>query len=187
MEPYRAERPEQLYLDIGRWSVSVWSIAVTVVFVLVVGMLAKSVWTSNGRAEDWRRRAIANEELVGGLRVVIAQRSKALNERTVQANSLAATLDSSRGALRDTRSNVGSLTRRQRALETEVARTAAELRASRSRQAALTSVAADLNACAEGLETVVRTPKTKPVVKRSWLARSDQARASLRSYLQSVG
>ena len=69
----------------------------------------------------------------------------------------------------------------------QVARTDAELRATRSRQAALTSVTADLNACAEGLETVVRTPKTKPVVKRASLARCGQARASLRSYLQGAG
>ena len=187
MEPYRAERPEQLYLDIGRWSVSVWSIAVTLVFVLVVGMLTKSVWTNNARADDWRRRAIANEELVGGLRVVIAQRSKALNERTMQANTLAGTLDSSRGALRDTKSSVGSLTRRQRQLETEKTRANAELQTLRSRQAVLTSVTVELNACSERLESVVRKPKTKPATKQSWLAQCGQARASLESYLRGAG
>ena len=39
MESTRVERPEQLTLEIGRWSVSVTTLAVTVVFVLVVGQI----------------------------------------------------------------------------------------------------------------------------------------------------
>ena len=84
----QVERPEQLTLEVGRWSASVMSIAVTVVFVLVVGMLAKSNWSNNGRAEDWRARAIVAEEAAGGLRVVLADRSRVLNQRTRQANAL---------------------------------------------------------------------------------------------------
>ena len=91
------QRPEQLTLEVGRWSASVMSIAVTVVFVLVVGMLAKSNWANNGRAEDWRARAIVAEEAAGGLRVVLADRSRVLNQRTRQANALIETLASSRG------------------------------------------------------------------------------------------
>ena len=103
----QVERPEQLTLEVGRWSASVMSIAVTVVFVLVVGMLAKSNWANNGRAEDWRARAIVAEEAAGGLRVVLADRSRTLNQRTRQANALIETLASSRGALRQTKSSVG--------------------------------------------------------------------------------
>src|SRR4029453_2941853 len=116
MQSSRVERPEQLALEVGRWTVSLTTIAVTVVFVLVVGMLLNSVRTNNGRAEDWRRRAVAAEEVSGGLRVVIADRSRALNQRTRQANVLAATLASNRGALRQTKSRAGALAQQQRQL-----------------------------------------------------------------------
>jgi len=39
MQSTRVERPEQLTLEIGRWSVSVTTLAVTLVFVLVAGWL----------------------------------------------------------------------------------------------------------------------------------------------------
>src|SRR5919204_6260199 len=110
MQTSRAERPEQLTIEVGRWSASITTIAVTIVFVLVVGMLANSIRRNNARAEDWHRRAIAAEEIVGGLRAVIADRSQTLNQRTRQANELAATLASSRGALRQSKSSVGALT-----------------------------------------------------------------------------
>ena len=99
MQSTRVERPEQLALEVGRWSVSVTMLAVTVVFVLVVGMLLNSNRQNNNRAEGWRHRAVAAEEVARGLRVVIADRSKTLNQRTRQANVLAATLASSRGKL----------------------------------------------------------------------------------------
>ncbi len=118
------------------------SIAVTVVFVLVVGMLAKSTWTNNGRAEDWRRRAIAAEEASGGLRFVLADRSRVLNQRTRQANALIETLASSRGALRETKSSVGALARRQRQLAGDYARAETERRKLAAQRAALASVAA---------------------------------------------
>jgi len=201
MSTSRFDRPERLYLDLGRWSIPVFSVAATLVFVVVVAMLANSARTSNGRAEDWRRRAVATEELIGGMRVVIAQRSVALNERTLQANTLAGTLDSSRGALRDTKSSVGSLTRRQRQLaaekarteaelqrlRTQQARTEAELQQLRTQQASLASVASELDACSQGLETVVRTPKTKPATKKSRLADCGRARANLSAYSSGAG
>ena len=56
MHPSRAERPTQLYLEVGGRSLSVTSIVVTLVFVLVVGMLANSVRKNNSRADDWQRR-----------------------------------------------------------------------------------------------------------------------------------
>ena len=107
----------------------------TAVFVLVVGMLANSVRKNNDRADDWQRRAVAAEEIAGGLRVVLADRSQALNERTRQANVLADTLASSRGALRETKSSVGTLARRQRQLATDKARVEAELRELRAQRA----------------------------------------------------
>jgi hypothetical protein len=155
MHSSEVERPGRLTLEVGRWSASVMSIAATIVFVLVVGMLAKSTWTNNDRAEDWRRRAVAAEEVVGGLRVVIAERSQALNQRTRQANVLATTLASSRGALQETKVSVGALTERQRRLAKANANANAERQQLKAQQKALVSVASALSACSQGLESVV--------------------------------
>ena len=184
METSRVERPEQLTLEVGRWSVSVTTLAVTVVFVLVVGMLANSVRTNNGRAEDWRRRAVAAEEVAGGLRVVIADRSRALNQRTRQANVLAATLASSRGALRQTKSSVGALARQQRQLATDFARAETERRKLQAQRAALASVASSLSVCSEGLGRVVSNaqrgkPKAELAKAAPLLTQCSRARTRL--------
>ena len=132
MQPIAGRTPEQLYLEVGRWSVSVMSIVVTLVFVLVVGMLANSVRKNDARADDWRRRAVAAEEIVGGLRVVIAERSQALNERT-SAGERARDRGSTRAAARcsETKSSVGTLTRRQRQLAADKARAETEVQQAR--------------------------------------------------------
>jgi hypothetical protein len=177
MHPTRAERPTQLYLEIGGRSLSVRAMAVTVVFVLVVGMLATSLRKNNARAEDWRRRAVAAEEIIGGLRVVIAERSQALNARTVQANTLAAGLDTSRGALRETKSSVGSLTKRQQELAADKAETEKERQKLQTQQTALVSTAAALDACSEGLATLVQSkPKPKPADVQLRLTQCGKAR-----------
>jgi len=147
MQSSRVERPEQLALEVGRWTVSLTTIAVTVVFVLVVGMLLNSVRVNNGRAEDWRRRAVAAEEVAGGLRVVLADRSKALNQRTRQANVFAATLASSRGALRQTKSRAGALAQQQRQLASDFAQAETARRKLTAQRAALAAVAAALSVC----------------------------------------
>ena len=59
------------------------------VLVVVAAPLIRAVYSNRGRAEDWHRRAVVAEESVTGLRVVIVERSRALNQRTVQANRLA--------------------------------------------------------------------------------------------------
>lgn len=182
MHSSRAERPEQLTIEVGRWSASLTTILVTIVFALVVGMLANSVRKNNDRADDWQRRAVAAEEIAGGLRVVLADRSKALNERTRQANALVDTLASSRGALRETKSSVGSLARRQRRLATDKARVEAELRKLRAQRAALQSVAAALSACSQSLEAVATAkPRPKPATIQSSIATCDQAQARFKS------
>lgn len=192
MESSRVERPEQLTLEVGRFSASVTSIAVGVVFVLVVGMLANSVRKNNDRAEDWRRRAVVAEEAAGGLRVVIAERSRALNQRTRQANLLISTLASSRGALRASKVSLGALERRQRQLASEKARAETERRTLRAQRAALASVASALSACSQGLATVVaqaQRGKPKAVLARSGplLTRCSRARARLSTVSSSVG
>ena len=177
------ERPAQLTLEVGRWSASVMSIAVTVVFVLVVGMLAKSTWTNNGRAEDWRARAIVAEESSGGLRAVLADRSRVLNQRTRQANALIETLASSRGALRETKSSVGALARQRRQLAGDYARAETERRRLAAQSAALASVASALSACSQSLGAVVtdaRRGKPKAVLAKAGPQLSDCSRARAR-------
>ena len=92
-------------------------------------------------ADAWHRRAIASEEIVGGLRVVIGERSQALNQRTKQANELAGRLGLTRTELSRSRVSVGALTRRQRQLARENARADAALRKQR---AALQTTASQL-------------------------------------------
>ena len=192
MQSSRVERQEQLTLEVGHFSASVTSIAVTLVFVLVVGMLANSVRKNNDRAEDWRRRAVAAEEVTGGLRVVIAERSQTLNERTRQANVLAATLASSRGALRQTKVSVGELTRQQRQLATDFARAETERRKLQAQRAALASVASALSACSQGLGTVVTgaqraKPKAALAKAEPFLTQCNRARARLGTVVEKAG
>ena len=189
MQSTRVERPEQLTLEVGRFSASVTSIVVGVAFVLVVGMLANSVRTNNGRAEDWRRQAVAAEEVAGGLRVVIADRSRALNQRTRQANMLAATLASSRGALRQSKSSVGTLTRQQRQLARDFALAETGRRKLQARRAALASVGSALSACSQGLGSIVtRAQRGKPKAVLATagprLAQCSRARARLGTLLE---
>ena len=192
MQSSRVERPEQLTLEVGGYSASVMSIAVTLVFVLVVGMLLNSARTNNSRAEDWRRRAVAAEEVAGGLRVVLAERSRTLNQRTRQANILIDTLASSRGALRETKVNLGAITARQRALASQSARTEAERRKLQAQRAALMSVSSALSACSQGLASLVAeaqagTPKAVLATAGPLLTQCNRARARLNTVRENAG
>jgi hypothetical protein len=192
MRSSRVERPEQLTLEVGGYSASVMSIAVGVVFFLVVVMLLNSARTNNDRAEDWRRRAVAAEEVAGGLRVVLAERSRTLNQRTRQANILIDTLASSRGALRETKVNLGALSARQRQLASQSARAEAERRKLQAQRAALVSVSSALSACSEGLASLVaeaQTGKPKAVLARAQplLTQCNRARARLSTVRENAG
>lgn len=192
MQSTRVERPEQLALEIGRWSVRVTTLAVTVVFVLVVGMLLSSNRQNNKRAEDWRHRAVAAEEVAGGLRVVIADRSKILNQRTRQANVLAATLASSRGKLRQSKSRAGALAQQQRQLASDFAQAETARRKLSAQRAALASVASSLSACSQGLQSVVAAaqngkPKAELAKAQPFLTRCNRARARLGAVRETAG
>lgn len=169
------------------------SILVSLAFVVVVGMQVMSDRTNSDRADDWQRRAIGAEEIVDGLRVVIGERSQALNQRTVQANQLAARLDSTRTALSQSRVNVGTLTRRQQELAKENAiADAAERRQLETRQVALAAVAAAFSDCNQGLGVVVNAalgakPKSIPANAKARLASCSRAEASLDAYVGRFG
>jgi hypothetical protein len=190
MQSTRVERPEQLALEIGRWSVSVTTLAVTVVFALVVGMLLNR--QNNNRAEGWRHRAIAAEEVAGGLRVVITDRSKTLNQRTRQANVLAATLASNRGKLRQSKSRAGALAQQQRQLASDFAQAETARRKLSAQRAALASVASTLSACSQGLQSVVAAaqngkPKAELAKAQPFLTQCSRARARLGAVREGTG
>jgi hypothetical protein len=192
MQSTRVERPERLAVEVGRWTVGVTTLAVTVVFVLVVGMLLNSNRQNNNRAEDWRHRAVAAEEVAGGLRVVIADRSKALNQRTRQANVLAATLASSRGKLRQSKSRAGALAEQQRQLATDFAQAETSRRKLSAQRAALASVAYALSACSQGLQSVVAAaqngkPKAELAKAQPFVTQCTRARARLGAVRESGG
>jgi chromosome segregation ATPase len=146
-------------LELNGWKVKAALIALLVV--VVCAPLARASMSNKGRADDWRRRAVVAEEAVGGLRVVIAERSRALNERTLQANQLATRLDSRGTALQKTKSSVGTLTRRQRALTNANTRVTSERNQLRSRLARAEALASRLSACSENLAAVVASAKGK--------------------------
>ena len=150
-------------LELNGWKVKVALIALLVV--VVCAPFARASLSNKGRADDWRRRAVVAEEAVGGLRVVIAERSRALNERTVQANQLASRLDSRGTALQRTKSSVGTLTRRQRALTTANTRVTSERNSLRSRLARAEALASKLRACSDTLAVVVTSAKGKRAAK----------------------
>ncbi|HEY1318424.1 MAG TPA: hypothetical protein VGF10_14460 [Gaiella sp.] len=167
------------------------TLAVTVVFALVVGMLLNSNRHNNNRAGDWRRRAVAAEEVVGGLRVVLADRSKELNQRTRQANVLAATLAASRGELRQSKSRAGDLAEQQRRLASDFAQAETSRRKLATQRAALASVATSLSSCSQGLQSVVAAaqsgkPKAELAKAQPFLTQCSRARARLGAVRESA-
>jgi chromosome segregation ATPase len=161
---------------------------VALAVVIAVGTLGLVVRSNKDRAEDWHRRAIAAEESVGGLRVVIGERSRALNRRTAQANQLVSKLDSTRAALRRSKVSVGALTERQRRLSAENASIEKERRKLRTRQAALVTIASKLSTCTKSLGGGSSAAKGKNrVTAASRLASCRRAGASLDAYLEQFG
>jgi hypothetical protein len=181
MEPLsRKAISELVALEPLSWRAKSALIALGVMFVL--GTLGLVVKSNRDRADDWHRRAIVAEESVGGLRVVIAERSRALNQRTLQANRLVNGADSTRAALRRSKSNVRTLTERQRALAGENARIAKERRKLQARQAALVRIASTLSACVPSA-----AQGKNRVTAASRVATCKRAAASLDAYLEQSG
>jgi len=174
-------------LELNGWKVKVALIALLVV--VVAAPFARASMSNKGRADDWRRRAVVAEEAVGGLQVVIAERSRALNERTLQANQLATRLDSKGMVLQKTKGNVGTLTKRQRELTAENTAIKAERNKLRSQLATAEALARKLDACSDDLATALEWSKgkkpaavaaeTKPLV-----ASCRKASASFDAYLE---
>lgn len=146
-------------LELNGWKVK---LALVVLAVLIVAVpFARASKTNKDRAEDWHRRAVVAEEAVGGLRAVIAERSRALNERTIQANQLASRLDSNGVMLERSKVSVGTLTQRQRSLASENKRVTAERNRLVARLATLETLSGKLRLCSEDLASVLGSAKGK--------------------------
>ena len=155
----------------------------------VLGLVGKE---NRDRAEDWRQRAIAAAEVVSGQRVVIGERSQALNLRTAQLNRLAAHLRDTRKALHRSEGDVSSLARRQRELANEKARVEDERRQLQAQQAALVSVASGFIDCSDGLFDVLDAVLDEDwswvsIYGRDRIGSCGNANASLDSYRQRFG
>lgn len=168
-------------LELQGWKVKLALAAMAAV--VVVLPFARGSMVNRARAEDWHKRAVAAEESVGGLRAVIAERSRALNQRTLQANTLAARVDANGTALRRSKVSVGALTRRQQELGREYASVVTERDRLRSRLATVVRIGSTLSACAKGAGAPTQGKRTTAAAK-SRLASCKRASASFDAYLR---
>jgi hypothetical protein len=144
--------------------------------------LARASHANRDRADDWRRRALVAEESVEGLRVVIVERSRALNERTIQANQLAGAARSKGDALRQSKATAGTLAKRQQALAKRNASLTKEGRALRAQLASLESIATKLDACLAGSTTTAAKTPAARAAARERAERCKQVEASFDAY-----
>jgi hypothetical protein len=170
-----------MQVEMDGWKIK--AVLVGVALLVVAVPLARASHANRDRADDWRRRALVAEESVAGLRVVIVERSRALNERTQQANQLAIAARSNGDALRQSKANVGTLTKRQQSLASQNAAIAKERAALRRQVAALETIAAKLDACVAGAGAVP-TKGARPVAAavQARVARCRQVAASFDAY-----
>jgi len=167
-------------LELQGWKVKLALAAMLAV--VVVLPFARATIVNKDRAEGWHRRAVVAEESVGGLRAVIAERSRALNQRTLQANRLAATARSSGSALRRSQDSMGALARRQRELSRAYASLTTERGKLRSRVAALERMGTTLSACASAARPGKGTRAT--AAARAQRTSCSRASASFDAYLR---
>ncbi len=176
-------------LELTGWKVKLALVALAVLVVAVP--LARASKSNKDRAEDWHRRAIVAEESVAGLRAVIVQRSRALNQRTIQANQLATRVESNGTALQRSKASVGTLTRRQRELASQNARLAKERSRLQARLAGLQRIGVKLDACAKlvgsGAVTKGKTQRSATAAARARAASCSTASASFEAYLRQSG
>jgi hypothetical protein len=174
-------------LELQGWKVK--AALVGLLILVVAAPLAHAVKANKDRAEDWHRRAVVAEESVTGLRVVIVQRSRALNRRTLQANQLVGRLHSNGMALRRSKVSVGALSRRQRDLSNENVRIESERRQLASQLATLARFGSTLSACTKslgGTPVSAQGKRTTAAVARSRLAGCKKASARFDAYLEQV-
>jgi chromosome segregation ATPase len=138
-----------------------WKLAAAVsvagLLLLVAGWFAYASHSNEVAAGGWKQRAIEFEEQVNGLRTLIGERSAQLNERTRQANRLAANLRSTRLALRRSEGDVTSLARRQRQLANDKAQLQDQRRMLQQQATALEGIASLYIDCKSSLIDVINS------------------------------
>jgi len=176
--PGRADVGRAMHVELDGWKIKAALIGLALLVVAVP--FARASHANRSRADDWRKRALVAEESVAGLRVVIVERSRALNQRTRQANELATAARSRGDALRRSKASVGTLTTRQRALAKENASIAKEARALRTQLSSLEAIAAKLDACAVTAGAAPRKAASAPAKAR--VAQCKRVAASYDAY-----
>jgi hypothetical protein len=171
-------------LELQGWKIKAALIAVAVLVVAVP--LARASISNKGRAEDWHRRAIVAEESVGGLRAVIVQRSRALNQRTIQANQLAARLASNGSALQRSKASVGALARQQREIAARAARLEKERGKLLARVTSLEGLGARLDACAKLVASGATSQKKTKAAKSAAAAQAKYCAKASESFVAYV-
>jgi hypothetical protein len=115
--------------------------------------------------------------------VVIVERSRALNARTVQANQLAVAARSSGDALQQSKASVGTLTKRQQALAKTNAAIAKERAALRRQLTSLEAIATKLDACVQGGGAVgAKGTRAVAASDQARIAQCKQVAASFNAY-----
>jgi hypothetical protein len=169
-------------VEMDGWRIK--AVLVAVALLVVAVPFARASHANRDRADDWRRRALVAEESVAGLRVVIVERSRLLNQRTVQANQLATSARSSGDALRQSKQSVGSLTKRQETLAKQNASLSKERSALRAQLTSLEAIASKLDGCLADMETAktAGTPPAERAAARKRASQCKQVEASFQAY-----
>lgn len=166
----------------------VLAISIAVLLLLAAGWFAYAAHTNNDAARDWKQRSIELEEQVNGLRTLIGERSAELNERTRQANRIAANLRSTRTALRRSEGDVSSLAQRQRELANDKAQLEDERRALQQQAGDLAEIAGRYIACKSSLVDVINALIDEDYSSASYEidianSRCDSAASALNAYV----
>ena len=155
-------------------------VAVSAVAAVLLGAVAAGgvlTYTNRQRADDWRDRSVALQDLV-------AERTKALNRQTARLNVASTTLRKARGSITRSEKDVAQLELRQRELANEKAQI-------EDQRAQLEVVTGSLGTCNTGLREVIDAIGTGvdlSTVDLTPLAQTCQrADGALQTYLEAFG
>jgi septal ring factor EnvC (AmiA/AmiB activator) len=164
------------------------ALCVAALLLPVAGWSAYESHANEKSAAEWRQRSVELDEQVNGLRTLIGERSAQLNERTRQANRLAANLRSTRTALHRSEGDVSSLARRQRELANEKAQLEDQRRALQQQAGALADIASRYIDCKGSLIDVINALIDQDYSSASYEidianSRCDSAASALNAYV----
>jgi chromosome segregation ATPase len=164
------------------------AVSVAGLLLLAAGWFAYASHANQTSADEWKQRSIELDEQVNGLRTLIGERSAQLNERTRQANRIAANLRSTRAALHRSEGDVSSLARRQRELANDKAQLEDQRRALQQQAGALADIASRYISCKSSLIDVINALIDEDYTTASYEidianGRCDSAASALNEYV----